>query len=65
MTQNEAILSHLRNGNKITPIEALDKFGCFRLGARIHNLKQDGEEIKSRLVVHGKKRFSEYWLEGK
>ena len=51
MTQAEAILSHLQSGKPITPIEALNEFGCFRLGARIHELRQDGYSIESEIVT--------------
>ena len=51
MTQTEAILSHLQSGKPITPIEALESFGCFRLGARIHDLKKDGYPIKAEIVT--------------
>ena len=62
MTQNQAILSFLQQGNSITPILALEKFGCFRLGARIYDLKHQGYNIQSKLVEKNKKHFEEYWL---
>lgn len=49
-TQSKQILSHLEAGNEINPIEALNKFGCFRLGARIYDLKQQGYDITKRMV---------------
>ena len=39
-SQNEAIREYLEAGHSITPLEALNKFGCFRLGARIADLKK-------------------------
>ena len=39
MTQERMILDHLKKGMKLTPREALEKFGCFRLSARIFNLR--------------------------
>jgi hypothetical protein len=45
MNQNEQILSYLKMGSVITPIEALQNFGCFRLASRIYDLKQDGWPI--------------------
>lgn len=42
--QCELILRHIRE-RPITPIEALDVYGCFRLGARIWELKQRGHQI--------------------
>jgi len=60
MTQAEAILAHLKAGNTITPIEALDKFGCFRLAARIIELRRDGYNI----VTEGDKNYAVYRLIG-
>ena len=61
-SQVEAILRYLEQGNEITPIEALNKFGCFRLGARIWDLRDKGIDIKSRTVCRNDKRFSSYYL---
>jgi len=41
MSQQEKILYHLSSGHSITPLEALEKFGCFRLSSVIHRLKKD------------------------
>lgn len=37
-TQSNQILEYMRQGNSITPLEALNLFGCMRLGARIYDL---------------------------
>jgi len=57
-SQSDQILSYMKKNRKkgITPIEALSKFGCFRLAARIHELREDGHAIKSeryRLPIKG------------
>ena len=60
------ILVHLRKGWPITPIEALAQYGCFRLGARIHDLKHQGHPIAKRMIEDRRtgKRFAEYfWSE--
>lgn len=44
-TQNQQVLSYLKTGKVITPLEALDMFGCFRLSARIYELKDMGWPI--------------------
>ena len=44
--QNAKILEHLNSGRSITAIEALQLYGCFRLAARIHDLKKAGVPIK-------------------
>lgn len=53
MNQSEMILEHLQSGKTITPLESLELFGCFRLGARIHDLKKKGYWIKSEKVSLG------------
>lgn len=68
MTQNEEILRHLLTYGKITSLEAMNKYGIMRLGARIYDLKKQGYPIKTYLRV-GKSRngesmvFAEYRLE--
>ena len=46
----------------ITPIEALNKFGCFRLAARIHELKNQGWTIKSSVITRNNKQVAQYSL---
>ncbi len=60
MKQNEAILAHLLSGNSITPIEALNLYGCFRLGARVHDLKGMGYEIETEIEHENGKHFARY-----
>lgn len=48
-TQSKQILAHLKTGRTLTAIEALNKFQCFRLAARICDLKQDGHDISKRM----------------
>ena len=61
-TQNKEILEYLRTGNTLTPIQALKKFNCFRLGARIYDLKEKGYSIQTKMISDGRKRFAEYKL---
>lgn len=62
-SQNARIAEYLRQGHSITPIEALELFGCFRLGARIADLKERGMEIiSSRVVTPTGKRVASYKL---
>ena len=62
-SQSARILSHLKSGKSITPIEALTLFDCFRLGARIADLRKEGYEIKTTILNKGVKRFASYSLE--
>lgn len=56
------ILSALKSGRSITPLEALRKFNCMRLGARIWDLKQAGHNIIATTVKRRKKHFASYSL---
>ena len=58
-SQVDAILDHLRSG-PITPLDALHHFGCFRLAARINELRRDGHAIRTDLVVRDGKKVAEY-----
>ena len=64
MTQSDQILAHLLQGKTITPIEALDRFGCFRLGARIYDLKRRGFVISASTIRDkaSGKHYAEYRL---
>lgn len=62
MSQNYLIQQHLEVGNSITPIEALNLFGCFRLGARIKDLRDRGMNIQTENIEYNGKRFAKYSL---
>lgn len=63
-TQSNQILEYMRQGNSITPLEALNLFGCMRLGARIYDLSQAGYIIHREMVHDSKtgKRYASYRL---
>lgn len=62
-TQSQKIAAHLRSGKSITPLDALNLYGCFRLGARIWDLKDKGMPIVKRMVtVSGHKKVAQYSL---
>jgi len=46
-TQTAKVLDWLQAGEPITALDALNHFGCFRLAARIKELRNDGHEIIS------------------
>lgn len=62
-TQKAKILAYMLEGNTITPLEALKRWNCFRLGARIADLKDDGYEIQSKFVsTPSEKKVKQYWI---
>lgn len=62
MTQNQQILNYLKTGKSLSPIDALNKFGCFRLSGRIYDLKKEGHNIETAIVTKKKKSFAVYTL---
>lgn len=62
MAQKNHILKHLERYGSITPMTALDKYGCFRLAARVGELKDQGHEIVTEMVKKGQKRYAKYRL---
>jgi len=60
-TQNTAILNHLLTGCSLTSLEALKYFNCFRLSARVRELKDKGFSIKTEMIkTNSGKRISKY-----
>jgi hypothetical protein len=61
MSQNKQIADYLNKGKKLTPIDALNKFGCFRLAARIADLRNEGMNIVTRTIkLENKKQIAQY-----
>ena len=62
MTQCEQILEHLRRGKTLTPIDALNEYGIFRLAARVQDLRDRGHDILTYRESQGEKTFARYLL---
>jgi hypothetical protein len=62
-SQNALIKGWLLNGYSITPMEALNMFGCFRLSARIANLREEGLAVVTDMVTINDKRVARYYLQ--
>lgn len=58
MTHSDRILAHMQTHGSITAAEAIERFGCYRLGARIYDLRHKGYKIIS-IVEQGKNRDGE------
>lgn len=68
MGDKTRVLDYLRANGSITPLEALREFGCYRLGARIWDLRHDGHSISTEMVEgrdwNGEhERYARYRLE--
>lgn len=61
MSHAKQILNHLTNA-PITALEALHKYQCFRLAARINDLRMQGHQIHTETIEKNGKRYAEYHL---
>jgi len=50
-TQTGDVLAHLIEHGSITSIEAIQKYGCTRLSARIFNYRKKGYEIETKRIT--------------
>ena len=64
-TQFKNIFEALKKGEKITALDALKRWGCFKLAARIFEMKRAGYDIKTKIVTDGKKHFAQYYINTK
>jgi len=62
MTAIYKIQTDLMSGKSITPLQALNKYGCFRLAAAIHKLRKNGMAIKTEYVTKNGKTLAKYFL---
>ena len=50
MTQNDMILRHLKTHKRgLTQADAVERFGCYRLSARISDLREMGYDITTEM----------------
>lgn len=65
-SQEYDILKALRAGDKLTQLEAKERFGTLRLGARIFDLKKLGHPIECEMIPvpgrHRRTRVAQYYL---
>ena len=64
MSQCEQILGMLKSG-PVTAMDALQKAGCFRLAARIADLRQAGHQIETETIEVNGKHIAQYTLKEK
>ena len=62
-SQNALIKGWLLNGYSLTQLEALTQFGCFRLAARIADLRDKGLNVVTDMVtLENGKRVARYFV---
>ena len=58
MSQVDMVKEYMERRGSITQAEAIEAFGCYRLGARIADLKERGVAV-GRIMEEGQNRFGE------
>lgn len=58
MTQCDRILAHLKDRGSLSQREALELYGCMRLGSRVHDLRKRGIKIIT-ATEEGTNRYGE------
>lgn len=51
LSQKKVILNHLKRFGSIEPLTALREYGCYRLGARISDLRAEGYNIVTEMMT--------------
>ena len=62
-SQANQILAALQRGVVLTPKDALRRFGCLRLAARVWGLRQRGHAIETEMVTVGDASVASYRME--
>ena len=58
MSKTQKVLKHLQLGKTITGLQAISKFGLYRLSDSIHKLRNRGHNIVTEEV--GEERYGRY-----
>jgi len=65
MSQKSDILAALQNGDKLSRLDCLNRFGCFEAPARITKLRQEGYPIETETISweteRGEKKSRAQW----
>lgn len=62
-SQTDLILEWMLAGHTITPLDALNRFGCNRLAARISDIKARGYLVYSEFVTtNTEKKVKQYYM---
>jgi len=62
MSQIADLERYLEAGHGITPLGALEMFGCLSLSQRISELRQEGKQFEEKWLKIGSKRIKQLFL---
>lgn len=61
-SQNAILRKHLKAHKSIAPLQALNQFGIYRLASRINELRNEGMNIKTKMIHVGPVKYAKYYL---
>jgi hypothetical protein len=64
-SQVKQLRAHLQSGKSIAPLQALHRFGIYRLSARIHEIRNDAKKplnVKRDMIHVGPVKYAKYYL---
>jgi hypothetical protein len=59
-SQTERILDWLQKGKSITPLQAWERFGSYRLSSVINRLRKKGHNIVTEIKEYNGSRYANY-----
>jgi hypothetical protein len=62
-SQRQKILKDLDAGYKLTQADAARLYGCWRLSARIHELREQGHPVKTEFIKRNDATFACYYMD--
>jgi len=64
-SQTKQLEKWLKSGKTISPLQALNQLGIYRLAARISELRDDGLDIHTKLINEHPVHYAQYSLNRK
>ncbi len=64
-SQVKQLRTHLQSGKSIAPLQALHKYGIYRLASRIHEIRNDAKKplnVKTEMIFVGPVKYAKYYL---
>lgn len=61
-SQNKKLAKWLKSGKSISPLQALNKLGIYRLASRVNDLRNDGLNIETKMIHEHPVKFAQYKL---
>lgn len=61
-SQNKVLRKHLESGKSISPLQALNKFGIYRLASRVNDCRNAGMNIVTEMVYAYPIKYAKYYI---